>query len=136
MWRLRYEFPAMFFTFVCISYFALQIYVNLIMGPFLVSQEKKLTKFVYFLETMMYESSIFETNMMVCINLFVNLYPFDSRLCQGYFVSLKAKCELTIILDFLPQSCVLINNNNYCMAHWHIRTQSDDEQGINKQIDE
>ena len=124
-------FSRLFASLVLLCKFA-----NLIRGTFLVSQEKKLTKFVYFLETMMYESSIFETNMMVCINLVVNLYPFNSRLCQGYFVSLKAKCELTIILDFLPQSCVLINNNNYCMAHWHIRTQSDDEQGFNKQIDE
>ena len=59
MWRLRYEFAAMFVTFVGISYFASQIYVNLTMETFLVSQEKKLTKLVYFLETRMYESSIF-----------------------------------------------------------------------------
>ena len=59
MWKLRYEFAAMFVTFVCISYFALQICVNLTRETFLVSLEKKLTKFVYFLETIMYESSIF-----------------------------------------------------------------------------
>ena len=49
----------MFVLFIFISYFALQIYVNLTRETFLVSQEQKLTKFVYFLETMMYESSIF-----------------------------------------------------------------------------
>ena len=59
MWRLRYEFAVMFVTFVYISYFASQIYVNLTRETFLVSREKKVTKFVYFLETMMYESSIF-----------------------------------------------------------------------------
>ena len=41
------------------------------------------------------------------------------------------KCELTIILDFLSQSCVL-KNNNYRTVHWHIRPQYDHEQGINK----
>ena len=59
MWKLTYEFAAMFVTFVCISCFASQIYVNLTMETFFVSREKKLTKFVYFLETMMYESSTF-----------------------------------------------------------------------------
>ena len=58
MWRLRYEFAAIFVTFVGISYFASQIYVNLTRETFLVAREKKLTTFVYFLETMMYESSI------------------------------------------------------------------------------
>ena len=59
MCRPRYEFAAMFFMFICISYFALQIYVNLTRETLLFSQEQKLTKFVYFLETKMYESSIF-----------------------------------------------------------------------------
>ena len=59
------------------------------------------------------------------------LCSFDSVLCQEYFVRFKAKNELTIILDFLPQSCVL-KNNNYRLAHWHIRHQSDDEQAIKK----
>ena len=58
MWRLRYEFVAIFVTFVGISYFASQTYVNLTRETFLVSREKKLTKFAYFLETRMYESSI------------------------------------------------------------------------------
>ena len=53
-----YEFAATFITFVCISYFALQICTNLSRETFLVSQEKKLT-FVYFIETTIYESSIF-----------------------------------------------------------------------------
>ena len=59
MWRLRYQIADIFVMFVCISYFASQIYVNLTRETFLVSREKKLTKFVYFLKTMMYESSIF-----------------------------------------------------------------------------
>ena len=59
---------------------------------------------------MMYESSIFQINMMVCINLVANSLLFQFGLCQGYFVRLKAKCELTTILDFLSQSCVLKNN--------------------------
>ena len=41
MLKLGYEFAAMFATFVCISYFALQICVNLIRESFLVSREKK-----------------------------------------------------------------------------------------------
>ena len=72
MWRLGYEFAATFVTFVCISYFALQIWVNLTREKFLVLGEKKLTKFVYFLETAIYESSIFQINMIVYINLVVN----------------------------------------------------------------
>ena len=59
MCKLRYEFAAMFVTFTFISYFASQIYVNLTREEFLVSREQKLTKFVYVLEIMMYESSIF-----------------------------------------------------------------------------
>ena len=59
MCRLRYEFAAMFVTFICISYFALQIYIDLTRETFLISREQKLTKFVYLLETMMYESLIF-----------------------------------------------------------------------------
>ena len=59
MCRLRYEFGAMFITFACISYFDLQVYVDYNRETFLLSQAKKLTKIVYFLETIMYESSIF-----------------------------------------------------------------------------
>ena len=59
MCRLRYEFAAIFITFICISYFASPIYVNLSKETFLVSREQMLTKFVYFLETMMYKSSKF-----------------------------------------------------------------------------
>ena len=81
MWRLRYEFAAMFYKFVCISYFASKIYVNLTRETFLVSREQNLTKFVYFLETMMYESS--EINMMVCINLAVNSVLFRFRVMPG-----------------------------------------------------
>ena len=54
----------MFVTFACIIclkfvYFALQIYVNLNRDIFLVSREKKMTKFAYFLETSMLGCSIF-----------------------------------------------------------------------------
>ena len=59
MCRLRYEFAAMFIMFACISYVDLQVYVDYNRETFLLSQAKKLTKFVYFLETIMYESSIF-----------------------------------------------------------------------------
>ena len=83
MWRLRYEFAAMFVTFVCISYFASQIYVNLTRETFLVSREQNLTKFVYFPETMMYESSVFQINMMVCINLVVNSVLLRFRVMPG-----------------------------------------------------
>ena len=72
MWRLGYEFAATFVTFVCISYFALQIWVNLTREKFPVSGEKKLTKFACFLETAIYESSIFQINMIVYIHLVVN----------------------------------------------------------------
>ena len=83
MWRLRYEFAAMFYKFVCIFYFASKIYVNLTRETFLVSREQNLTKFVYFLETMMYESSVFQINMMVCINLVVNSVLFRFRVTPG-----------------------------------------------------
>ena len=76
MWRLRYEIAAMFVTFVCICYFASQIYVNLTRETFLLAGEEKLTNFVYFLETMIYERSIFQINMMVCVNLVVNSVLF------------------------------------------------------------
>ena len=59
MWRLRYKFAATFVMFVFISYFASQIYVNLTTETFLVSREKNLTKFAYFLETMTGKNSIF-----------------------------------------------------------------------------
>ena len=52
-------FAASFVTFVCIFYFASQIYLNFTRETFLVSREQKLTKLVYFLETMMYESLMF-----------------------------------------------------------------------------
>ena len=70
--RLGYKFAAMFVTFACITYFALQIF-NPTKDTFLVSQEKKLTKFVIFL---MYECSIFSINIMVHINLVVNSVLF------------------------------------------------------------
>ena len=59
MFRLRYEFSATFITFVSISCFDSQIYVNLTRETFVVSREKKRTKVVHFLKTMMYNSSIF-----------------------------------------------------------------------------
>ena len=59
MWRLKYEFAARFVAFVCISYTALQIYISFTRETFLVSREQNLTKFVYFPETMMYESLMF-----------------------------------------------------------------------------
>ena len=53
MFRLRYEFSALFVTFVSISRFDSQIYVNLTRETFVVSREKKLTKVVYFLENIL-----------------------------------------------------------------------------------
>ena len=62
-------------TFICISYFASQICI--ILGTRSSShEEKKLTKFVYFLETTMYECFIFWTNIMVLINLVANFVLF------------------------------------------------------------
>ena len=58
MCRLRYEVAAMFVTFIFISYCASQINVNLTRKTFLVSQEQKLTKFIYFLETMLYKIKV------------------------------------------------------------------------------
>ena len=59
MCRRRYKFAATFVPFIFISYFPLQIYVNLTRDAFLVSREQMLKKFVYFLEILMYESLIF-----------------------------------------------------------------------------
>ena len=76
MLRLVYEFAAMFVTIVCIPYFPSQVCVNLTRETFLVSREKKLTTFGYFLETTKYESSIFYINLMVCIILVVKSVLF------------------------------------------------------------
>ena len=48
--KLGCEFAAMFVMFIFVSYFALQICLNLTRNTSLVSREKKLTKFVYFLQ--------------------------------------------------------------------------------------
>ena len=69
MWTLRYEFAVMFVMFIWISYFASH---DLTRETFLVSREQKLKKLVYFLATMMNESSIFSINMIVHVNLVVN----------------------------------------------------------------
>ena len=46
--RLGYEFATMLVTFVCISYFSSQIYINPTSDAFLISRgEKKLTNFGY-----------------------------------------------------------------------------------------
>ena len=76
MWRDLVTSLLQFVRFVSISYFALQICNNLTKETLLISQEKKLTKFVYFLETEMHEISIFCTDMMVCTNLDVNYVVF------------------------------------------------------------
>ena len=83
--RLGYEFADMFVTFVCISYFALQICIRP-RTRFSSHKEKKVTKFVYFFETRMHECWIFWINIMVSINLVVNsmLYWIEvkvGRLC-------------------------------------------------------
>ena len=57
--RLGYEFATIFVTFVCISYFTLQICVHLTRDTFLVSREKKVKKFAYFYKTSMCQCSIF-----------------------------------------------------------------------------
>ena len=46
---------------------------------FVISREKKVRKFAYFVETMMYECSIFLINMMVFISLIVNSVLFCLR---------------------------------------------------------
>ena len=46
-------------------------------------EEKKVTKFVYFLETTMYECSIFWINIMVRVNLFVNSVLFWQEVMPG-----------------------------------------------------
>ena len=57
--RLGYTFAAMFVTFVCITYFALQICIILPGTHSSSHEKKKLTKFVYFHKTTMYEYSLF-----------------------------------------------------------------------------
>ena len=71
--RFGYEFAAMFVTFVCIFYFALQICINLTRNTFLVPREKK---FEFILETTMYECSIFWINLIARINLVLNSVLF------------------------------------------------------------
>ena len=56
---LGYELAAMFVTFFCITYFALQVCIILTRDMFLSPEKKKLTKFVYFVKTTMYECLIF-----------------------------------------------------------------------------
>ena len=57
--RLGYKFAAVFVTFVCITYFALQICIILPGTRSSSHEKKKLTKFVYFLKTTIYECSVF-----------------------------------------------------------------------------
>ena len=76
MWRDLVTSLLQLVRFVSISYFALQICNNLTKDTLFISQEKKLTKFVYFLETTLHEISIFCTDMMVCTNLDVNSVVF------------------------------------------------------------
>ena len=129
MWRLRYEFAATFITFICISYL-LRKFTLILSGRHSSSHENKSWRSLYiFLKSWCMKVWYFKlTWWYASISLLV-LCSLDSGLCQGYFVRLK-KCELMIILDFLLQSCVL--KNNYRTVHWHIRPQSDNEQGINK----
>ena len=121
----------MFVTFVCITYFASQICVNLTSDTFRVSWEKKGD-----------ELCIFSWNHVVSVFDILNehdgIHQFSCQFCafltRGYAKETLldiAKLE-TIILNFPPQFCVIKIIKNYCKAHWHIRPQSDDEQGINK----
>ena len=56
--RHGYKFAAMFVTFVCITYFGLHIFIILPGTRYSSHEKKKLTKFVYFLKTTIYECSI------------------------------------------------------------------------------
>lgn len=127
MWRLGYDFTAMFVMLVCISYFVSQIYVNRTRKTILVLREEKLTfyKFLYFLASAMYESSIFFTNIMVCINLVLNYVFF-------WFWVMSARLSLDLSKTWIGDNNKWLIINNYRMAPWHISPKIDEEQGINK----
>lgn len=127
MWRLGYDFTAMFVMLVCISYLVSQIYVNRTRKTILVLREEKLTfyKFLYFLASAMYESSIFFTNIMVCINLVLNYVFF-------WFWVMSARLSLDLSKTWIGDNNKWLIINNYRMAPWHISPKIDEEQGINK----
>ena len=85
MERLDYEFAAMFVKFVCITYFASQICINLTRDTFLVSfhEEIKADKVCNFLETTMYEYSIFWINIVLRINLVFSSVLFWLEVMPG-----------------------------------------------------
>ena len=127
MWRLGYDFTAMFVMLVCISYLVSQIYVNRTRKTILVLREEKLTfyKFLYFLASAMYESSIFFTNMMVCINLVLNYVLF-------WFWVMSARLSLDLSKTWIGDNNKWLIISNYRMVPWHISPKIDEEQGINK----
>ena len=127
MSRLGYDFTAMFVTLVCISFLASQIYFNRTRKTILVLREEKLTfyKFLYFLASTMYESSIFFTNMMVCINLVLNYVLF-------WFWVMSARLSLDLSKTWIGDNNKWLIINNYHMVPWHISPKIDEEQGINK----
>ena len=127
MWRLGYDFTAMFVMLVCISYLVSQIYVNRTRKTILVLREEKLTfyKFLYFLASAMYESSIFFTNIMVCINLVLNYVFF-------WFWVMSVRLSLDLSKTWIGDNNKWLIINNYRMAPWHISPKIDEEQGINK----
>lgn len=127
MWRLGYDFTAMFVMLVCISYLVSQIYVNRTRKTILVLREEKLTfyKFLYFLASAMYESSIFFANIMVCINLVLNYVFF-------WFWVMSVRLSLDLSKTWIGDNNKWLIINNYRMAPWHISPKIDEEQGINK----
>ena len=73
--RLRYEF-ATCLSCLFVSLILLCRFVLILPGTHLSQEKKKVTRFAYFLETLMYQSSIFWMNMMVFIK------PNLSNPCQ------------------------------------------------------
>ena len=115
--KLRYEFAAMFVSFVCI-YFVSQICVNLTRDTFLVSPEKKRWQSLCILKPRCIIVPYFEwTWWYASIYLICVLCSFDSGLCQKDFVKLKQNLSRQYIF------CVL--RNSYRMARCHIRSQPD-----------
>ena len=92
-----------YFCQVCISYFTLQICVNLIPEWHSSSIEKKSGRSLYiFLKP--------RGMKVVCINLVINYMFFWFGVMLGTLCQTQVELELKIIIDSLPQSCILKNN--------------------------
>ena len=100
MERLGYEFTSMLVKFVCISYFASQIYINPTRDIFLVSQEKKSWLSLYIQVQLLH----------LTLNWQTNTQSFSTNPCflrMGWDVTRNIVYSLSRKQGFVEKTCVL-----------------------------